>query len=1302
MTGRAEGLTPAEKAALSRVVGQMRRRLELDLGRALQGTYGIGPGGMAPEDESRLKLGPGQQMVRRELVGLWEALGRDRDRLVREAAFTHTNRLIAIRVAEALGLLPESLAMGRRSSGFRSVLDVAPLLGSDDDAGYWAYLQLCGDELAPDVPRLFDPRNPLLTLRPPPSAVDDLVALVNDGALADAWSAPDTLGWTYQFFNSDEERSAMRRAHPQPADSRELAVRNQFFTPDYVVKFLVHNSLGRRLVEGGLGELEGELAYLVDPPAAGGEPVDLASVRVLDPAVGSGHFLLGAYDVLERAWELRGVAPADAAPAIVAALWGIDIDPRAAQVAAAAVVFRARRRRPDGDLPVPNVVCARSVPGGRGERAALLASVDASQRVFLAELVEELDRAPELGSLLKVEELLTGDVARRMTFGGGSSGRGRKARQAESLIDAGIDSGALDVPALVAQVLGRAQSAADAVTSTPADRVLAAEGGDALRLVEALSQRYDAVLMNPPFGEPIPATKPYLKAAYPWLPSIDSNLLAAFVGRGVGLCKPDGYVGAITSRVGMFLTSFERWRTEVLLGNDLTVLADLGHKVMHEALVEAAAYVVRPGRARHDRPATFIRLLREPPERRLTALLEACGRVRAGEGDNRVFRVPPTAFGAVPGAPMAYWMSSDMYRLFRDFPPLEGYGAEVRSGLKTGDDFQFVRTFWEIDPSCVARTREETFIGKRWVPYAKGGEYSPFWADIHLVLDFARGGHDLRQFAGSLLRNAQYYFRPGLCWPRRTASGFSPRVMPEGCAFSDKAPAVMPTSEPLPLLGWLGSRAVAAMLAIQSAAGDETSGGGASKSYEVGTVAKLPWPEVLQGDGRVAELVRRSVLTRRAFDLSDEASRAFVAPWPKPDGKVASVADARLRAREDDALALVELSADLEAVVLERSGATGASDFIEEEVGAHPARLARRQLAPGEVGEMFALPLEKAIARATERRGPLRVLTQKNYVADRRLEVVAHAFEAHPASVVDARRESGAVPPEHRDEVVTSLISYLVGCAFGRWDVRIGLDPSSAPPLADDPFAPVPVCPPGMLVGPDGMPAAGAPPGYPLALAPHRVLVDEPGHLADIVAGVEAAAAVLVEDPTAMLEELTGLLGVADLRAYLRKKFFKEHLSRYSKSRRKAPIYWPLTVPSRGWTVWLYAPVISREVLYAVAGHAERRWNAAEAEIRRLESAQLQAAAPGAAGPDLGLARALAGRLDGERRLAEELRTLHRLLARVAATGWAPDLDDGIVVCAAPLAEALLDWPKDPTESRKLLRAGKLEWASAHRWREAL
>ena len=289
---------------------------------------------------------------------------------------------------------------------------------------------------------------------------------------------------------------------------------------------------------------------------------------MLDPACGSGHFLLGCYDLLERAWELRGVPAVRTAPAIVASLWGVDIDPRCAQVASAAIVLRARRHCRELPLPRPNIVTARRLPGNVATLSAELGLTPERQRI-----VERIDGAladaPVLGVLLRAEETLEREIRHAGFDGAGGT---------LPLTDDAFDRVDAD---LIAQL----QDVADRASSSVADRLLAAEADDALRLVEIVRQRYDAVLMNPPFGEPVPETKPYLRAAYPWLPG-GADISAAFVGRGLELCKPTGYLGAITSRAGLFITPSRIGAAHVLLGNRLTVLADLGYRVMQQAKVE--------------------------------------------------------------------------------------------------------------------------------------------------------------------------------------------------------------------------------------------------------------------------------------------------------------------------------------------------------------------------------------------------------------------------------------------------------------------------------------------------------------------------------------------------------------------------------------------------------------------------------------------------------------------------------------------------------------------------------------------
>jgi hypothetical protein len=358
-------LSGEQRALLERLVQNSRAWLEDDLASTLAGRYGIDPDGRI-EAETQLTLTNAEATVRADLVEIIDHLRSDGenqvgsvDRLVREAAFTHLNRLVAVRVAEAIGLLPETIAKGTAGRGFRDFSEIAPTIATTEWGRFAAFVRLCADELAADLPALFDPRNPLLELDSSEAALGRVVQAIADLDTA-IWAAPDALGWVYQFFNTGHERKQMRDASAAPRNSRELSVLNQFFTPSYVVDFLVQNGLGAHLAAGYPG-LADDLPMLVQVPTDRRE-IDLDEVSVLDPACGSGHFLLGAYDVLEKAWQLAGVDPATAAPTIVFALWGVDIDPRVTQIAQAAVIFRARRHCRGGTLPLPNIVCARALP----------------------------------------------------------------------------------------------------------------------------------------------------------------------------------------------------------------------------------------------------------------------------------------------------------------------------------------------------------------------------------------------------------------------------------------------------------------------------------------------------------------------------------------------------------------------------------------------------------------------------------------------------------------------------------------------------------------------------------------------------------------------------------------------------------------------------------------------------------------------------------------------------------------------------------------------------------------------------
>jgi hypothetical protein len=1256
-------LSGEQRTLLENLVQAGRAWLEDDLATILTGRYGIDPDGRI-EAESQLTLTNAEAMVRAELVEILDHLrsdGEDQagsvERLVREAAFTHLNRLVAVRVAEAIGLLPETIAEGAASRGFRDFSEIAPTIATTEWGRFAVFVRLCADELAADVPALFDPRNPLLELEPSAAALERVVNAIADLDTA-IWAAPDALGWVYQFFNTGEERKQMREASVAPRSSRELAVRNQFFTPSYVVDFLVHNGLGAHLV-AGFPALADELPMLAHTPTERRE-IDLNEISVLDPACGSGHFLLGAYDVLENAWMHAGVDPATAAPAIVTSLWGVDIDPRVTQIAQAAVIFRARRHCRDGRLPQPNIICARALPVGR-EVDELVAALPAHTGRAVRAITDELVEAPILGSLLRVEERLSREA--RDIFGTGV---------VEDTLSESIAGETAEIA-----ILGALSAIADATTSSAAQRLFAAEAGDAVRFVEAMNRRYTAVIMNPPFGEPVASTKAYLKAAYPWIPTRDFNLLAAFVGRGIELTEDQvGTCGAITSRAGMFLKTFEDWRRQVLLGYSLDALVDLGFGVMEQALVEAAAYVLR-----HDKPSgqgTFIRLLKATD--RPIALGEAAAAARAGLDDPRVFEIPMSDLHSIPGSPVAYWMGNSIRRLFKDLPVVEGAGAAVRVGLQTGDDFRFVRAFWEVDPERIGHSSEDTRRGCRWVPFAKGGEYSPYWADVHLVVDWGSGGGDLKSFDGSVVRNPQFYFRSGVTWPRRTNSGLGLRLLPAGTAFADKGPAAIPLGDvtPFHLLGWLRSRLVQAMIDAMVAAGEEVSSGGASRSYEVGLVQKLAW----LGIPEVGVVTERLALRRARQDEHNETARRYVRPEPLTGTRLDLILE-----QLDDAKQLDELV--LEHARLDDAGRR----YLDEEIGPFPLAYAESDAHDDRIADLYERPIVQVIDALIEERGGSRAIANLTFVADRRIEVIAHGLEVSPVSVARVVRERQLNEPGAIDDRAFRLISYLVGLSFGRWDVRLGRQPevASVPKsMLDSPARYAP----GALLDEAGRPFGAPPAEYAVAFPAAGVLVDQAGHPFDVTAAVSTAAIALWDSEQPLAAVLGVLQKKGTVAGYLRSEFFKRHVTMYSMSRRRAPIYWQLQVPSKSWGVWLYYPRLSREMLFAVAKEAEQRQRLAQQQIAHLQ----REAETGGGGRK---SSELSAELDTERELAVELEAFRVEADRIANLGWEPDLDDGAVLNAAPLADLIPGW-KDAAVYREDLRAGKYAWATVAQFADRL
>jgi hypothetical protein len=686
--------------------------------------------------------------------------------------------------------------------------------------------------------------------------------------------------------------------------------------------------------------------------------------------------------------------------------------------------------------------------------------------------------------------------------------------------------------------------------------------------------------------------------------------------------------------------------------------------------------------------ALFLRLL--PYEDKSTALTKAIAAINDNHIINSlVYVVNSTSFNQVPGSPFAYWVSSSMRKLFITLPPLDGEGRAIRAGLQTSNDFRFVRTWWEVaskkivtgTPSTTQdEYRRQTFEGRDWVPFAKGGAYSPYYSDLHLVVNWERDGEEMKNWAGSLyngshwsriIKNVDFYFCPGLTWSDRTSRLFSARPLPAGSIFSVKGSAGFFTGEELYALGIMNSLIFNGFLSLLVGAGDA-----AARSYQVGVIGSVPFLTHSSINNQDYELLKKLTYTatnlKRSLDSANETSHMFLLP------------------------AVLQIT----------------SDTLVERINIWQKQMAEIEQQLDELqSKIDNITFHLYHIEDSDRHTIEELLGSNKQVIDEKVEEDDAEENASSEARLDAH------------SLVTDLLSYSIGCALGRWDVRISLNSSLTPKLPG-PLHPLPVCAPGMLIGPDGLPATQdhivseewlptrpdaitlPPEGtaqqptiqgtqYPITVAWDGILVDDMDHSADIVRRVREVLAALWPSEDGMESEAIDreagkILGVKDLREYFRRQvgFFAHHLKRYSNSRRQAPIYWPLSTASGSYTLWIYYHRLTSDTLFtAVNQYVDPKITEIQRRIGELEGRLTRTTGREAT--------QVRGEIEDARALLAELQNFRAELLRVAALPYRPDLNDGVILNAAPLHRLFRfpKWAKDTKECWGKLQRGEYDWA---------
>lgn len=759
--------------------------------------YGIREDGYEPAAAEVLHgevvLTPEEHKQRKGLIQLYEAKDKNYGAFIEQAAYTWFNRIMAIRFMELNDRLPSHTRMFSLNDGsfgsqaVTKALDiqiegvdqarVVEYKQASDDESLFRYLFLAQcNELSSCMPQVFDPVGSALELLLPDgllrkgNVIERMVAEIPE---EDWREGVEIVGWMYQYYNAerkDEVFASFKKG--KKADKESIAPATQLFTPHWIVQYLTENSLGRLwMLNHPNSKLIDQMKYYLVPDEESYEvPQKVVSpeeITVCDPACGSGHILVYAFDLLAAMYEESGYSHRDI-PRLVLEnnLTGFEIDPRAAEMASFALTMKGCEwdRRFLRRNVQPEIVVLQSV----------------------AFEPEELDLIPELAGEKKLLDAL--------------------AHLSEC--------GSLFLPtdenvAVLRQSLERLQAGASLFSDKAEEKL-----SQAICLCEQLQRKFSVVVANPPYM----GNKNMNKWLSGWVSKdykeVKSDLFSCFIARNIKFGIQNAQLGFMTPYVWMFIGSYEKLRNHLIEENTITSLVQLEYSGFAGATVPICSFTIQTGadlsyRGGYIRLSDFAGADNQAPKTLEAIENPDCGWFYRGHAKN---------FKAIPGSPIAYWASDASLSAF-------GLGESIASrvampyGFKTGDNDRFLRLWWEVGNDkefFTSRSNDDaTRSCKKWFSYNKGGQYRRWYGNNEYVLNYENSGREIIVEASADKRSAagysnDLYFKPTLTWSRISSGKLAMRYSPCGAINDMTGPGLYAPNQTLAILqGFLNSSVAA-------------------------------------------------------------------------------------------------------------------------------------------------------------------------------------------------------------------------------------------------------------------------------------------------------------------------------------------------------------------------------------------------------------------------------------------------------------------------------------------------------------
>lgn len=739
--------------------------------------YGItepAPAPVGSETVNGLPLSPAEIEQRDELLRMQAEVGHEalRDR----AAYTWFNRIVAIRFMDARGWLPSRMRMLSRADGshgseaVENALDVEITTADTDriaelkmaglDEPLWRYLFVAQcEELADCLAGVFERVGGAMELLLPQGLMmaDSVVGKLNAVLADEDWREGVTvLGWMYQYYNADVKDEFFKSK--RKAAAADIAPATQLFTPEWIVRYMVENSLGRLWMLNNPGSsLRERMEYYIEPDAEHEDFIRISSpeeITLCDPACGSGHILVYAFELLFHMYEERGYREREIPELILTKnLAGMEIDSRAAQIAELALAMCARehdrrffRRGVRADVTVLS-----SIPLGEGELPGN------------KKLAEELSHLGEIGSLLN---------------------------PSEDEID---------------ELKAAAASCSDDLFAVATKTKLE----NAAAICEKLSRRFTCTVANPPYmgsSSFNPFMSKWVKKNYP---DVKSDLFSSFIVRIMDFAGEHGEVGMMTPFVWMFIGSYEKLRNRLIDDKTLTTLIQLEYSGFAGATVPICTFTYHNSHI-NDYKGGYVRLADfTGPAVQAPKALEAIHNPNCGW----FYRRDADTFKKIPGTPIAYWASDALLDAFTNKEKL-GLFAKPQVGLQTSDNDRFLRYWFECslgDMSVACNSAESSLsLDAKWYPHNKGGSFRKWYGNRDHVIEYAKNGRSLSAAPGASRIKDSIAFLSCITYSRITSGQIAFRMQPSGSLFDSAAVAMFPpVCDMKYLLGLLNSSVVA-------------------------------------------------------------------------------------------------------------------------------------------------------------------------------------------------------------------------------------------------------------------------------------------------------------------------------------------------------------------------------------------------------------------------------------------------------------------------------------------------------------